>query len=228
MGTSSMFRDTTRGYDAVESFLFDRILRKLAAPLHAFATARIEPMVRPGMRILDVGCGGGQLALDLARRFPGVQITGLDLSPQQIARARRRGASLADRVTFVEGTAMDMPFSGGAFDLVYSVGSLKHWPDHARGLRECARVQKPGNRLFVMEGDRGCRHEDVQSFIASWDLPAPLRPLAVAFYRTTVVGQSLDLEDARALLASIPALDGSVERAPGLPAWFLDARTTHP
>lgn len=225
MGIFSTLQDFTAGYSPVESFLFDRFCRRATASLHDFAQERIGALVSPGMRILDVGCGGGRFAIRLAERFPEVTVTGLDLSPEQIARAKRRGRALGDRLSFVQGTAVELPFEVGAFDLVYSLGSLKHWPDPSRGLRECARVLRPEGRLWVMEGDRGCRHSDVRSFIDTWDIPAVWRPVAAAFYRVVVVGQSFDLDDARALLGAIPAFEGSVERAPGLPAWVLEGRT---
>ncbi len=222
MGIFSTLQDFTSGYSPVESFLFDRLCRRATASLHDFALDHIGAAVSPGMRLLDVGCGGGRFALRIAERFPDVTIVGLDLSPEQIARAKRRSRALADRVSFVQGTALDLPFDPGAFDLVYSVGSLKHWPEPERGLRECVRVLAPRGKLWVMEGDRGCRHSDVRDFISSWDIPSMWHPVAAAFYRVVVVAQSLDLDDARALLAAIPAFEGSLERAPGLPAWVLE------
>lgn len=228
MGLFSTLRDFTGGYSPLESFLYDSSFGRAETALHDLALARIEPLVAPAARVLDVGCGGGGFAVRLAGRVPGLRVVGLDLSPEQIARARRRAASLSDRVSFVEGTAVDLPFGRGEFDVVYSLGSLKHWPDPARGLRECARVLRPGGRLWVMEGDRGCRHADVHAFISSWDIPAALRPAASAFYRVVVVGQSLDLEDARALLGSLPEIEATVERAPGLPVWVLEGRPRAP
>lgn len=226
MSIFTTIADFTSGYSPVESLLFDRFFVRMAAPLHDFAMEHIAPLVRPSMRILDVGCGGGQFAVRLAERFSDVSVVGVDLSPEQIGRARRRGASLGDRVSFVEGTALDLPFDTGDFDLVYSLGSLKHWPDRARGLRECARVLKPGERLWLIEGDRGCRHEDVQRFIGMWNIPARLRPLASTFYRVVVVGQSLDLDDARVMLAEVGELEGSIVRAEGLPIWVLEGRVS--
>lgn len=218
MAIPSPFGLFRAGYGPLESLLFDRVLVNVARALHDFAMTAIAPRVKPGMRILDVGCGGGQFAIRLTERFADVSVVGVDVSPQQIARARRREAR---RVDFVEASALDMPFEAGSFDLVYSLGSLKHWPDPERGLAECARVAAPGAWLAILEGDRGAREEDVQRFIATWGLPAPMRPLAAAFYRITVAGQSLDLVDARALLAATPAIEGTVERTPDLPAWIL-------
>jgi len=221
MGLLSALVDFTAGYSPLESYLFDRLCDTATASLHAHALANITPALAPGLRVLDVGCGGGRFAIRLAERHPEISVIGLDLSPEQIARARRRGAGLGERVSFVEGDAIDMPFDSGEFDLVYSLGSLKHWPDRARGLRECVRVLGPGGRLWLTEGDRGCRHEDVHAFISTWNIPARLRPVFSAFYRVIVVGESLDLDDARALLDEVPELDATLERGEGLPTWVI-------
>lgn len=221
MGIFSALVDFTAGYSPLESFLFDRLCDTATAAMHAYALAGISPAITPGIRVLDVGCGGGRFAIRLAERYPDIRVVGLDLSPEQIARARRRGADLGERISFVEGNAIDMPFATGEFDLVYSLGSLKHWPDRAQGLRECVRVLNPGARLWLAEGDRGCRHEDVHTFISTWNIPARIRPLLAAFYRVVVVGQSLDLEDARALLDEVPELDATLERGGGLPMWVI-------
>jgi SAM-dependent methyltransferase len=222
MGIISALVDPTAGYSPLESFLFDRLFDKATAPLHAYAVAGIAPAIAGlNVRLLDVGCGGGRFAIRLAERFPDIRVVGLDLSPEQIARAKRRGAPLGERVSFVEGSAIDMPFDDGEFDVVYSLGSLKHWTDPAQGLRECVRVLRPGGYLWLTEGDRGCRHEDVHGFISTWNIPVGARRLAAAFYRVAVVGQSLDLDDARALLDAIPELDATLERGPGLPIWVI-------
>jgi ubiquinone/menaquinone biosynthesis C-methylase UbiE len=222
MNIISTLRNFTGGYSPLESFLFDRLCDKATAPLHAYALAGITPMIAPNMRVLDVGCGGGRFAIQLAERYPDISVVGLDFSPEQIVRAKRRGAALSERVSFVEGNAIDMPFTSGEFDLVYSLGSLKHWPDPVQGLRECTRVLGVGGRLWLAEGDRGCRHEDVHAFISTWNIPAQARPLAAAFYRVVVVGQSHDLDDARALLDQVPELEATLERGAGLPMWVIE------
>jgi SAM-dependent methyltransferase len=221
MGILSVLRNITNGYSPAESALFDRFAANIATPLWAFAADRLAPLIAPGMRILDVGCGGGQFALRLAERWPEIEIVGVDLSPQQVARARARLGTSDARVSFVQGNAIELPFADGEFDLVYSLGSIKHWPDRERGLSECSRVLKPEGRLWIMEGDRGCRLEDTRALISTWNVPSPLRPLATSFFRNKVVGQSLDVDEARAMLDRIPTIQGSVERGAGLPIWVI-------
>lgn len=220
MGIFSVFGDPRSGYDSLDSLAFDRVFVKIAGPLHDAALDHVIPSIEPRMRILDVGCGGGQFALRLAERFPDIEIVGVDLSAEQVARAQHRARGLP-RLSFRQGSALELPFGGDEFDLVYSIGSLKHWPDPYVGLRECVRVAKRGAPLFVMEGDRGCRHEDLLEFGAGVGVPRRARPLLAAFFRVAVVGESLDLADARELLARVPELDGDVTRIAGVPVWAI-------
>jgi ubiquinone/menaquinone biosynthesis C-methylase UbiE len=177
-------------------------------------------------KVLDVGCGGGHLVLDLAERRPRARVTGLDLSEEQLARARERtdAAGFSSRVTLVQGSALELPFDDDSFDVVTSVASIKHWPDQARGVRECVRVLAPGGRLFVFEADRGCRLSDARAFVARWRLPRPLRVPALAMFRTWVAGQAIDLDDARELLAVAAITDTTVRRVPETPALVFSGR----
>jgi ubiquinone/menaquinone biosynthesis C-methylase UbiE len=218
MGLFSVFGNVRGGYSKAESLLFDRVIvKKVAGPLHDAAMAGITPLVESGMRILDVGCGGGQFALALADQFPDVEIVGLDLSHEQVVRATGRAEGRTERVSFVQGSALALPFSADEFDLVFSIGSLKHWPDHELGLRECARVARLGAPLFVMEADRGCRHEDLVRLVTALGVPSRLHPLATAAFRVGVTGQALDLVDARAIVERIETITATVERIEGLP-----------
>lgn len=81
-------------------------------------------LTRPGLRVLDIGCGWGGLALTLARDF-GAQVTGITLSKEQLdfARARAEAGGLSDRVRF---ELRDYRAMGGVFDRVVSVGMLEH------------------------------------------------------------------------------------------------------
>jgi ubiquinone/menaquinone biosynthesis C-methylase UbiE len=90
----------------------------------------------------DLGCGGGQLALSLARRAPGLRVTGLDLSDEMIALASTRAAEagLGSRATFRAGDVRHLPFIDGSLDLVVSSLSLHHWSRPVIALDEVCRV----------------------------------------------------------------------------------------
>lgn len=219
----SVAKSITAPYTAVESWVYDRVVAEAVAEMRDALWSELSEGLPQDERILDVGCGGGQIALALARDRAWAEVTGLDLSHDQIERAeqRARQAKLDGRVRFVQGSALDLPFPDEAFDAVLSVASIKHWPDQARGLAECVHVLAPGGKLVVVEADRGCRLEDAAAFVERFRIPRLLRPLALAAFRTWVAGQSLDLEEARALMDAHPFAERRVERIDGTPGLLL-------
>jgi len=104
-------------------------------------------------KALDVGCGPGRLSLHLARTTPGLAVTGIDISPDMIALARRRAAAvnLKDRLDFQVADVGSLPFPENEFDLVVSTLSMHHWPDPVRGLAEIRRVLKPTGRAYIYD-----------------------------------------------------------------------------
>jgi ubiquinone/menaquinone biosynthesis C-methylase UbiE len=116
-----------------------------------------EASFRPGMEILDVGCGVGGPALNIAQHS-GAHITGVNIVERHLEVARRRAAErgLSDRVRFELADAMDMPFPDTSFDAVYVFEAGCHMPDKPRFYRECARVLRPGG---VFTGTEWLRRE---------------------------------------------------------------------
>jgi SAM-dependent methyltransferase len=220
---ASVLTQTTLPYRASETWIFDTVIAPAIGDLRRALLDRYLGELPPGARILEVGSGGGQLAVEVAEERPDVSILGVDLSPAQVARASRRARRLGDRVRFVEGNAVELDVSSG-YDAVISVGSIKHWPDPRRGLAGCARALRPGGRLLIAEVDRGCLLDDARRFVGRWRMPSPLRPLGLVLFRTFVAGQGLDLDDVRGLVAGLPLDDVRIERIPGTPGLLLAAR----
>jgi SAM-dependent methyltransferase len=206
------------GYDAMVAPAVLELFERQDSPL----LRRLIDETPAGGAVLDVGCGGGQVALHLAGLRPDLRLTGVDLNPGQIARARRRANG---RASFLEGDALGLPFEPASFDLVLSVASIKHWPDQPAGLAECLRVLRPGGALAIIEAERGCRLADARAFVQRWRfMPPGSRRLGLMFFCTYVSGQSIDLERARQLLAGLPLDDAHVERLPGTPGLVLHGR----
>ena len=80
-------------------------------------------------------------------------MVGLDRSPGmlEVARDKLRRAGLDGRILMIEGDALDMPFGDHTFDAVTVAFGLRNLPDYGAGVREMARVLKPGGRLLVLE-----------------------------------------------------------------------------
>jgi SAM-dependent methyltransferase len=132
-------------YERHTDMLFGSLYRAIAVDVAAVAG--------PSARVLEVGCGPGHLTVLMARDH-GLDVTGLDLDPQMIERARTKADehSAAGRSpTFVIGDVAALPFDDKSFDLVVSTFSMHHWSDPPAGLREIERVLRPGGRVLIWD-----------------------------------------------------------------------------
>jgi SAM-dependent methyltransferase len=102
-----------------------------------------------GRRVLDAGCGDGALVCAAASR--GAEVTGIDLDPAMLATARSRAVAAGLQARFLEGRVERLPFPDASFDVVASVTVLCFVLDAAGGVREMARVLRPGGRLVLGE-----------------------------------------------------------------------------
>jgi phosphoethanolamine N-methyltransferase len=105
-----------------------------------------------GKRILDIGCGIGGPAFEMARRFD-VDVVGIDLEAPLIERARQDAQrhGLADRCTFHIVQVGSLPFDDRSFDIVVSAGAMTQTKDKTAVFRECLRVLCPGGHLSLYD-----------------------------------------------------------------------------
>lgn len=116
--------------------------------------AKIAKEIMKKMRsgtILDLGSGPGHLSIDIAKRSPGLQVYGIDLSRQMVKIARRHAAGV-DNARFVFGNAARLPFKDNSIDLVISTGALHHWKMPRLVFDECYRVLKTGQEAWIYDG----------------------------------------------------------------------------
>jgi ubiquinone/menaquinone biosynthesis C-methylase UbiE len=135
------------------------------------------PYLRPGMDLLDVGCGPGTITLGLAQEVAPGQVTGLDHDADEIEAARALAAERGiANVTFQTGNALSLPFEDGTFDAAYENNLFVHLSQKAvPAAREVYRVLKPGG-LF------GARDADAEAVV--WGNPIePLKQLDALFRR---------------------------------------------
>lgn len=166
--TKGMVLNWARRYDLLVSLITigrERAMRKRTADL---------AQLRPGESVLDVGCGTGTLALVAKRRVGEAgRVAGIDPAPQMIARAGRKAARQGLSLDLQVGVIERLPFPDQSFDVVLSTLMMHHLPDDLKrqGLREIARVLKPGGRLLVVDAKRhsGAGHTAIE------DQPALMR-----------------------------------------------------
>ncbi|GAC1602127.1 MAG: methyltransferase domain-containing protein [Acidimicrobiales bacterium] len=112
--------------------------------------------LRPGQRLLDVGCGPGTITIDLAAKVAPGPTVGLDASEAVVAEAQIAAQSAgASTVTFRAGDVYALDFDDGSFDVVHAHQVLQHLSDPVAGLREMRRVLAPGGVLAVRDSDYG-------------------------------------------------------------------------
>ncbi|GAA2053473.1 27-O-demethylrifamycin SV methyltransferase [Catenulispora yoronensis] len=111
--------------------------------------------LRKGQRVLDIGCGLGTPAIQLAAEY-GVHVTGVNISTRQVAEAhsRARAAGLTDQVVFQVGDYTALDFPDGSFDAVVAMEALVYVRDLGHALRGLHRVLRPGGRLTLTEPTR--------------------------------------------------------------------------
>ncbi len=120
-------------------------------PTNRLAVAELE--LQPDDTILDIGCGTGTALRFAAEKVLDGSLIGIDPVPRmvEIAKEQTKGHPAADRITFQEGSAEDIPLENNLADFVFAFDSVDHWTDLKRGLSEVLRVLKPNGTFVVVK-----------------------------------------------------------------------------
>ncbi|MBE2199496.1 MAG: class I SAM-dependent methyltransferase [Anaerolinea sp.] len=133
--------------------LYDPVLR-WGMREAGFKRSLVEQMaLRPGMRVLDLGCGTGTLAIMLEQLQPEVEVTGIDGDLEVLAIAQEKAARAGVSIQWDSGMAYDLPYADGSFDRVVSSLVIHHltMPDKQRTFREVLRVLRPGGEFHILD-----------------------------------------------------------------------------
>jgi len=135
--------------------------------------------------LLDVGCGPGLLLEMLARRYPELRLSGLDIAPEMVRVAKER---MEDRADIRLGDAEELPWPDASFSFIFCVDSFHHYPNPQRALHEFRRVLR----------------EDGWLLLADPTAPMPLRQLLNAVIRMLPMGD-MQMYDSRKMTTLLEA-----------------------
>ena len=217
-------------YSSLAAWAHDYIIADRALNLHAhilehtgLAAILAEKQERS---VLDVGCGGGQSAIQMKELYPCLQLTGIDLSEDQIARALKRAHRKGLSLKFEVADAEDLPYPDASFDVVFSFGSAKHWPNPLKGLSECWRVLKPKGELLVADATSDVTKEQVINFYKISGFPRLFQGPMVATLSRRIFGSARPMETYHQIADQLGMPKGTVSHLPGYPTFLF--RTQKP
>jgi ubiquinone/menaquinone biosynthesis C-methylase UbiE len=112
-----------------------------------------QPQLRSAERVLDIGCGTGTFATLLKKRFPKLEVIGLDPDRKALARAQRKAERAGVSIRFDQGFADELQYKSSSFDVVFSSFMFHHLEANNREktLREVCRVLKPGGGFYLLD-----------------------------------------------------------------------------
>src|SRR3954467_14442373 len=131
----------------------DEVLRAYRWRSAENSAGYLLPALRPGLDLLDVGCGPGSITVDLAARVAPGRVLGVDVASAPLEQARELAARAGAQAEFRVGDVYALEVDDGSFDVVHAHQVLQHLTDPVAALREMARVCRPGGVVAVRDVD---------------------------------------------------------------------------
>jgi tRNA (cmo5U34)-methyltransferase len=151
---------------------YDSLIRRAVPGYEEITACLVRHLPASAARVLELGCGTGNLSLALAARYPEAELTLVDASPEMVELARARLATLApgseERGRFVVARFEELRLPARAFDLVTSSFSLHHVLDKGAFFRSIGTLLRPGGTLRFADQLRGGSEGDQATFWRDW------------------------------------------------------------
>lgn len=174
------------------------------------SAAYLAPELRPGLDVLDVGCGPGTITVDLARRVAPGTVVGIDPSGSVVEQARENAAAAgAANVAFERGDVFALAADAATYDVVHAHQVLFHLTDPVAALREMLRVVRPGGVVAARDSDYAG---------AMWWPADPRLDRWLEVYRAVARGNGAEPDGGRRLMAWAHAA-GAADVTPSASIW---------
>ncbi len=189
----------------VTTEIFDRFARVMRDKGWDNVDAILKSGITEG-NVLEIGPGPGYIGLEWLKKAPGSTLTGCEISVDMIKTAEKNAEEYGfkEKVNYVEGNAMQMPFDNGEFDAAFSNGSLHEWEDPVRVFNEIYRVLKPGGLYCITDMRR-----DVNPFI-KWLIYFLTKPVEIRPGFLTSMNASYTADEIKDILDSSLLKNASV------------------
>ena len=185
----------------------ESVLRSHTVRTVANSAAYLVDHLRPGVSVLDVGCGPGTITVDIARRVAPGRVLGIEPVPGPLEQARERAAGV-DNVEFALGDVYDLA-KGDRYDVVHAHQVLQHLTDPVAALREMLRVCRPGGVVAARDADYAAM---------TWYPADPRLDRWLEIYRAVAHGNLAEPDAGRRLLSWARAA-GAAEVTPTASVW---------
>jgi ubiquinone/menaquinone biosynthesis C-methylase UbiE len=217
-----------QNFTRMQAWLHDTFIANRALRLHdhildstGLAEVLDEPVER---RLLDVGCGGGQAVIMLQARYPHLRLAGIDLSDFMVERAQRNADKVGYAIQFEVADAQSLPYSDASFDVVYSFGSAKHWPEPIEGFSECWRVLKPGGHMLIADATSEVTSTQVQKFYSIAGFPDLLKKPVARLLQWRMFRPAKPMAFYHQIADDLGLPAGTVGQVPSMPAFLFSTR----
>jgi len=141
--------EVVKAFEKITNFLPFKILRKKVI-------VRIDKL-NPTGRLFDVGCGSGNLIVEISERLPHLELIGMDISAEILDQAKLRADEKQKKIEFKEGSVEKLPFADKSVDFIVSTFSLHHWINPQKAFQEIYRVLKKEGVALIFDFRRDSR-----------------------------------------------------------------------